>query len=200
MELENIVANTVYLKAREGGPENNKGRSKKWRKLMTFPHISQCIYLKDHLPSLDYSYLVDEQPVGAKLFRYKNYKSKISIILNKLNFRQFCEAHKKEYFYYNEFLDSIDSYEIEPEDSRGKMAAVIFKKYLTRPDTSDSGVDTGENEESSGSGSLFIDRLDEDTVKRVGDKLDSGERDLFAPCVKDVKALLSKEPFKEFLR
>ena len=82
MELENIVANTVYLKAREGGPENNKGRSKKWRKLMTFPHISQCIYLKDHLPSLDYSYLVDEQPVGAKLFRYNNYKSKISNILN----------------------------------------------------------------------------------------------------------------------
>ena len=94
----------------------------------------------------------------------------------------------------------MDSYEIEPEDSRGKMAAVIFKKYLTRPDTSDSGVDTCENEESSGSGSLFMDRLDEDTVKRVGDKLDSGERDLFAPCVKDVKALLSKEPFKEFLR
>ena len=70
MELENIVANTVYLKAREGGPDNSKGRSKKWRKLMTFPHISQCIYLKDHLPSQDYGYLVDEQPLGAKLFRY----------------------------------------------------------------------------------------------------------------------------------
>ena len=26
MELENIVANTVYLKAREGGPEGSKGR------------------------------------------------------------------------------------------------------------------------------------------------------------------------------
>ena len=70
MELENIVANTVYLKAREGGPDNSKGRSKKWRKLMTFPHISQCLYLKDHLPSLEYSYLVDEQPLGAKLFRW----------------------------------------------------------------------------------------------------------------------------------
>ena len=70
MELENIVANTVYLKAREGGPDNSKGRSKKWRKLMTFPHISQCMYLKDHLPSLEYGYLVDEQPLGAKLFRY----------------------------------------------------------------------------------------------------------------------------------
>ena len=69
MELENIVANTVYLKAREGGPENNKGRSKKWRKLMTFPHISQCLYLKEQLPSLEYSYLIDEQPLGAKLFR-----------------------------------------------------------------------------------------------------------------------------------
>ena len=116
------------------------------------------------------------------------------------SYRQFCEAHKKEYFYYNEFLDSVETYELEPEDSRARKAAVIFKKYLTRPDTSDSGVDTCENEESSGSGSLFIDRLDEDTVKRVGDKLDSGERDLFAPCVKNVKALLSREPFKEFLR
>ncbi len=49
MELENIVANTVYLKAREGGPDNSKGRSKKWRKLMTFPHISTCIHLKVRL-------------------------------------------------------------------------------------------------------------------------------------------------------
>ena len=77
----------------------------------------------------------------------------------------------------------------------------VFKKYLTRPDTSDSGVDTCENEEStSGSGSLFIDRLDEETIKRVSNKLEGGERDLFAPCVKDVKALLSKEPFQEFLK
>jgi len=128
MELENIVANTVYLKAREGGPDNSKGRSKKWRKLMTFPHISQCLYLKDHLPSLEYSYLVDEQPLGAKLFR------------------QFCEAHKKEYYQYNEFLDAVETYEIELEEARAKSAAIVFKKYLTRPDTSDSGVDTCENE------------------------------------------------------
>nr|CAH7722014.1 unnamed protein product [Callosobruchus chinensis] len=45
MELENIVANTVYLKAREGGTDNNKGKSKKWRKILQFPHISQCIEL-----------------------------------------------------------------------------------------------------------------------------------------------------------
>lgn len=83
MELENIVANTVYLKAREGeytffvstssfnltdkydrirlrlnttskppfllpvagGSDSNKGKSKKWRKILQFPHISQCIEL-----------------------------------------------------------------------------------------------------------------------------------------------------------
>jgi G protein-coupled receptor kinase len=43
MELENIVANTVYIKAKEGGPDNSKGRSKKWRKLLAFPHISTCL-------------------------------------------------------------------------------------------------------------------------------------------------------------
>ena len=64
MELENIVANTVYLKAREGGPDNSKGRSKKWRKLMNFPHISQCVHLQDSLPSKTYDYIIDQQPLG----------------------------------------------------------------------------------------------------------------------------------------
>lgn len=83
MELENIVANTVYLKAREGllfefghraeqslfiiagwllfrsrfvvisgGSDSNKGKSKKWRKILQFPHISQCIHLKDKIGTL----------------------------------------------------------------------------------------------------------------------------------------------------
>ncbi|OXA44051.1 G protein-coupled receptor kinase 5 [Folsomia candida] len=43
MELENIVANTVYLKARE---DSNKGKSKKWRKILQFPHITQCIGIR----------------------------------------------------------------------------------------------------------------------------------------------------------
>lgn len=76
MELENIVANTVYLKAREGkkffkkratfefkwifsivflllfytgGTDSNKGKSKKWKKILQFPHISQCIDLKSKI-------------------------------------------------------------------------------------------------------------------------------------------------------
>ena len=32
-----------------GGSDSNKGKSKKWRKILQFPHISQCINLKDKL-------------------------------------------------------------------------------------------------------------------------------------------------------
>lgn len=28
-----------------GGSDSNKGKSKKWRKILQFPHISQCIEL-----------------------------------------------------------------------------------------------------------------------------------------------------------
>jgi len=49
MELENIVANTVYLKAREGGGDSNKGKSKKWKKILQFPHISLCIDVNDKI-------------------------------------------------------------------------------------------------------------------------------------------------------
>ncbi|KAI1234210.1 hypothetical protein IHE44_0003927 [Lamprotornis superbus] len=49
MELENIVANTVLLKAREGGGGNRKGKSKKWRQMLQFPHISLCEDLRQTL-------------------------------------------------------------------------------------------------------------------------------------------------------
>ena len=175
MELENIVANTVYLKAREGGPDNSKGRSKKWRKLMNFPHISQCVHLQDSLPSKTYDYIIDQQPLGQRLFR------------------QFCLNHKQEYYHYNEFLDAVEAYEIEWEDTRPKTAANIVKKHLTRPDTSDSGVDTGEDVDK------FIDRLEDATIQRVLETVDAGQRDLFSQCVAEVKSYLSNEPFDEFL-
>lgn len=32
-----------------GGSDSNKGKSKKWRKILQFPHISQCIDLKNKI-------------------------------------------------------------------------------------------------------------------------------------------------------
>ncbi|XP_072342012.1 G protein-coupled receptor kinase 5 isoform X2 [Scyliorhinus torazame] len=68
MELENIVANTVLLKAREGGSGKRKGRSKKWKEILRFPQISQCEDLRKILER-DYFSLCNKQPIGRVLFR-----------------------------------------------------------------------------------------------------------------------------------
>uniref|UniRef100_A0A665TFF8 G protein-coupled receptor kinase n=1 Tax=Echeneis naucrates TaxID=173247 RepID=A0A665TFF8_ECHNA len=68
MELENIVANTVLLKAREGGGGNRKGKSKKWKQMLQFPHISLCEELRQTTEK-DYSSLCERQPIGRLLFR-----------------------------------------------------------------------------------------------------------------------------------
>uniref|UniRef100_A0A672JL20 G protein-coupled receptor kinase n=1 Tax=Salarias fasciatus TaxID=181472 RepID=A0A672JL20_SALFA len=68
MELENIVANTVLLKAREGGGGKRKGRSKKWKEILRFPHISQCTELGNSIEK-DYVNICEKQPIGRLLFR-----------------------------------------------------------------------------------------------------------------------------------
>uniref|UniRef100_A0A8C2M5B3 G protein-coupled receptor kinase n=1 Tax=Cricetulus griseus TaxID=10029 RepID=A0A8C2M5B3_CRIGR len=77
MELENIVANTVLLKAREGGGGKRKGKSKKWKEILKFPHISQCEDLrrtigKEHVPCQS---LCAAMP---GLLNYSNFSSKTS--------------------------------------------------------------------------------------------------------------------------
>uniref|UniRef100_A0A1B6C906 G protein-coupled receptor kinase n=1 Tax=Clastoptera arizonana TaxID=38151 RepID=A0A1B6C906_9HEMI len=113
MELENIVANTVYLKAREGGADSNKGKSKKWKKILQFPHISQCIDQKNKI-DVRYAYVVDQQPIGRLLFR------------------QFCEEARPEYHRYNVFLDSIERYEVELDENRVEIAQSVYDRYLQR--------------------------------------------------------------------
>ncbi|KAJ8709862.1 hypothetical protein PYW08_009866 [Mythimna loreyi] len=119
MELENIVANTVYLKAREGGSDSNKGKSKKWRKILQFPHISQCLDIKTKI-DVGYDYVVDQQPIG------------------KLLFRQFCERNRPQYHKYNNFLDAFclqtDRYEVEVDETRAMLAADVFGRYLKTDD------------------------------------------------------------------
>lgn len=111
MELENIVANTVYLKAREGGSDSNKGKSKKWRKILQFPHISQCIDLKNKI-DVSYDYVVDQQPIGRELFH------------------QFCKVKRPQYFRYISFLDDTSRYEIASDENRADLAYELAKRYL----------------------------------------------------------------------
>ncbi|XP_074928612.1 G protein-coupled receptor kinase 5 isoform X3 [Chelonoidis abingdonii] len=111
MELENIVANTVLLKAREGGGGKRKGKSKKWKEILKFPHISLCEDLRRTIER-DYYSLCDKQPIGRLLFR------------------QFCET-RPELECCIRFLDSVAEYEIAPDEKLGEKGKEIMMKYLT---------------------------------------------------------------------
>lgn len=41
-----------------GGSDSNKGKSKKWRKILQFPHISQCIDLKNKIGKYERRYSI----------------------------------------------------------------------------------------------------------------------------------------------
>ncbi|XP_043268503.1 G protein-coupled receptor kinase 2 isoform X1 [Venturia canescens] len=144
MELENIVANTVYLKAREGGGDSNKGKSKKWRKILQFPHISQCIALKDKL-DISYNYVVDQQPIGRLLFR------------------QFCQDKHQSFHRYILFLDALGRYEIEMDENRMELAKDLFEQYLRSNNSevvdilNDSLIAECEERLGSGGKELFVD-------------------------------------------
>ncbi|XP_063498627.1 G protein-coupled receptor kinase 6 isoform X1 [Symphalangus syndactylus] len=116
MELENIVANTVLLKAREGGGGNRKGKSKKWRQMLQFPHISQCEELRLSLER-DYHSLCERQPIGRLLFR------------------EFC-ATRPELSRCITFLDGVAEYEVTPDEKRKACGRRLMQNFLshTGPD------------------------------------------------------------------
>ena len=111
MELENIVANTVYIKARECGSDINKGRSKKWRKLLQFPHISLCLDLKDKI-DCTHAFIVEHQPIGRLLFR------------------AFCDT-RPAYARCCSLLDAIESFEVQTQADPLTAAQDIIDRFLT---------------------------------------------------------------------
>ncbi|KAJ7993955.1 hypothetical protein DPEC_G00260040 [Dallia pectoralis] len=112
MELENIVANTVLLKAREGGGGKRKGRSKKWKEILRFPHIRQCTELSNTIER-DYMSLCEKQPIGRLLFRL------------------YCET-RPELLRCIHLLDAMDDYELAPDEKRKSRGGEIIGKFLTK--------------------------------------------------------------------
>ncbi|XP_074640267.1 G protein-coupled receptor kinase 5-like [Tubulanus polymorphus] len=110
MELENIVANTVLLKARQGDGGKRKGKSKKWKQILRFPHISQCMDIRNKI-SLTYKYVIEQQPIGRQLFRY--YCDTIPLLQKAIS-----------------FLDAVHQYEICPDEKRSEVAQEVLEKYL----------------------------------------------------------------------
>lgn len=112
MELENIVANTVLLKAREGGGGKRKGRSKKWKEILRFPHISQCTEQGNDIER-DYVSICEKQPIGRLLFRL------------------YCETRPKLQRCI-QLLDAMDDYEVTPDEKRKCRGDQIIKTFLSK--------------------------------------------------------------------
>ncbi|XP_040275112.1 G protein-coupled receptor kinase 4 isoform X1 [Bufo bufo] len=110
MEIENIVANTVLLKAREGGGGKRNGRSKKWKEMLRLPHISVCEELR-HTVERDYSTVCEKQPIGRLLFR------------------QFCDT-RPELKRCIEFLDAVTEYEVASDEKRKDHGLKILYTYF----------------------------------------------------------------------
>ncbi|CAI4223954.1 unnamed protein product [Auanema sp. JU1783] len=114
MEIENIVANTVYIKARESGGQK-KGKSKKWKTFLQFPHYSDCLALKGAI-DITYAYIVERQPIGRVLFE------------------QFCDVSNPVFKYACIFTRKIREYETSDDDEflRNKVGREIV--FMMRPD------------------------------------------------------------------
>ncbi|XP_054342611.1 G protein-coupled receptor kinase 4 isoform X13 [Pongo pygmaeus] len=110
MELENIVANSLLLKARQGGYGKKSGRSKKWREILTLPPVSQCSELRHSIEN-DYSSLCDKQPIGRLLFR------------------QFCDT-KPTLKRHIEFLDAVAEYEVADDEDRSDCGLSILDRFF----------------------------------------------------------------------
>ena len=113
-DYENIWENIVYVQAREGscGSDKHKRRSKKWRKLLKFPPLIECQRFEEDPSLQEYDYVVNKQPIGTQLFN------------------QFCSASTTQYIHLRDFLNDVESYELELEENREKCAIDIIRKYL----------------------------------------------------------------------
>ncbi|XP_038944748.1 G protein-coupled receptor kinase 5 isoform X5 [Rattus norvegicus] len=212
MELENIVANTVLLKAREdycqtcssptpgsnpagkrhvGGGGKRKGKSKKWKEILKFPHISQCEDLRRTIDR-DYYSLCDKQPIGRLLFR------------------QFCET-RPGLECYIQFLDLVAEYEITPDENLGAKGKEIMTKYLSPkfwsykitivPRFYVGPGDLNSSPDAYAVASpVFIAQVGQDLVSQTEKKLlQSPCKELFSACAQSVHDYLKGDPFHEYL-
>jgi G protein-coupled receptor kinase len=206
-DYENIWENIVYIQAREESSGNNKQerRSKKWRKLLKFPPLTECQHFAEEVLLQNYDYIVNKQPIGSRLFS------------------QFCLSNPKQYHRLQDFLIETDAYELELEENREKSSATIIEKYF---DEASEGVNSTNvdvplksnvepNIPNSSSLSPLLDEeegkcsnfvvlrsiktyLSEATIKSVKENTHTKRHDLFHDCVVEIEAFLAGEPFQEF--
>ncbi|XP_053728848.1 G protein-coupled receptor kinase 5 isoform X2 [Synchiropus splendidus] len=108
MEIESMVANSALVRAREGG--GVKGRSDKWKDMLRFPHISQCM---DVAVSLEREYwsLCVKQPIGKQLFQL------------------FCRSQPSLQNYVS-LQDALDAFEAKSDNERAAFGIGIVHRFF----------------------------------------------------------------------
>uniref|UniRef100_A0A4W4H5P8 G protein-coupled receptor kinase n=1 Tax=Electrophorus electricus TaxID=8005 RepID=A0A4W4H5P8_ELEEL len=104
------ISNLIAFYSLCGGGGNRKGKSKKWKQMLQFPHISLCEELRQSIEK-DYSSLCERQPIGRMLFR------------------QFCDT-RPELRRCVKFLDAVAEYEVTPDEKRKECGQELLDKYL----------------------------------------------------------------------
>ncbi|CAL1579363.1 unnamed protein product [Knipowitschia caucasica] len=107
--LDNLVANTAYLKAQGGDDKEMKKR----RRSLSLPKPEQCVPLRTTI-ELDFVMVCERQPIGKKYFR------------------DFL-ASKADYKAAADFLDDLYDWDLAEGGQKTKACQDIIKKY-TKPD------------------------------------------------------------------
>ncbi|XP_040345005.1 G protein-coupled receptor kinase 4 isoform X4 [Herpailurus yagouaroundi] len=173
MELENLLANTLLLKARQGGYGKKRGRSKKWREMLKLPPVSQCGELRCSIEK-DYNSLCDKQPIGRLLFR------------------QFCDT-RHDLKIYIKFLDVVAEYEVADDEDRGSYGLSILDTFFSAAERERSKkVD---NTKSAAPLPEIPSRVLQECRLRLKE---NPSKDVFEECTRFVHNYLSGEPFEEY--
>lgn len=178
MEIENIVANTVYIKARESGGQK-KGKSKKWKNYLQFPHFADCLSIKSEI-EVSYDFIVEKQPIGRLLFI------------------EFCEASNSQHQQCCSFLSKVEEYETSDDDgqSRRELAQAIFALLTPSSEIPSSSQDDR---------TVWCSFLAESVMNNIIVMAESAAHDtepasdIFTEPYKLVREFLADEPFKLFL-
>uniref|UniRef100_A0A158R557 G protein-coupled receptor kinase n=1 Tax=Syphacia muris TaxID=451379 RepID=A0A158R557_9BILA len=170
--MEKIDEEDEMTDGRTDGGGQKKGKSKKWKNYLQFPHFTECMYL---LPEIDvsYGYVVEKQPIG------------------KLLFAQFCSTNVQ-YAQAWSFLTKIQEYELSDDDgqSRSNIAQALLK--MLSPDA--------ENPCSSEQ-KFWYNFLPNDLINKcvaAADGDDWTRYNAFTEIYKAVRSFLAAEPFRTF--
>jgi G protein-coupled receptor kinase len=192
--IEGIIADTALTEAYK-----YKRRSKKWRKLIKIPHISQCEELVATYSSKEYDFIVQKQPIGRELFTL------------------FCLKTCPLYSRCQSFLQAVHDYELcEDADQINSLNNILWTFLGLSQHEYDisfsSSVDfTPQFSICDDAKTLFankrnfINLISREALETVDNSTKNAQSipnrqssDIFLDCTNDVRQYLSGEPFEKF--